>query len=40
VIGRIVAVQRTELEQEIANLQAEAGAIEEEIKELVGASPF
>ncbi len=40
VIDRIVDEQREELEQEIANLQAGASAIEEEIKELVGASPF
>jgi hypothetical protein len=40
VIGRISAAQREELEQEVASLQAEARAREEQIEELVGASPF
>jgi hypothetical protein len=40
VIDRIAAAQREELEQEIAGLQAEARAREEEIEELVGSSPF
>jgi hypothetical protein len=40
VIDRIAAAQREELEQEIATLQAEAGAREKEIEELVGSSPF
>jgi hypothetical protein len=40
VIGRIATAQREELEQETAGLQTEARAREEEIEELVGASPF
>jgi len=40
VIDRIAAAQREELEQEIAALENEARAREEEIEELVGASPF
>ena len=39
VIDRISAAQREELEQEIAGLQAEARAREEEIEELVGRVP-
>jgi DNA polymerase-3 subunit epsilon len=40
VIDRIGAAQREELEQEIAALENEARAREEEIEELVGSSPF
>ncbi len=40
VIGRIVAAQRTELEQEIADLQAEAERVAEEARELAGEVPF
>ena len=39
VIDRISAAQREELEQEMAGLQAEARAREEEIEELVGRVP-
>jgi cell division protein FtsB len=40
VIKRIVAAQRTELEQEIADLQAEAKRVAEEARELTGEVPF
>jgi uncharacterized protein YjgD (DUF1641 family) len=40
VIGRIVAAQRTELKQEIADLQAEAEQVAEEARELAGEVPF
>ena len=40
VIDRIAAAQREELEQEIANLRAEARARGEEIGELVGSPRF
>jgi DNA polymerase-3 subunit epsilon len=40
VIDRIAAAQREELEQEIAALENEARAREDEIEELVGSSPF
>jgi DNA polymerase-3 subunit epsilon len=40
VIDRIAAAQREELEQEIANLQAEAERVAEEARELVGEVPF
>ncbi len=40
VIDRIVAVQREELELEIATLQAEAERVAEEARELVGEMPF
>jgi hypothetical protein len=40
VIGRIVSAQREEVEKEIEELKAVAGAREREIEELVGSSPF
>jgi hypothetical protein len=40
VIGRIVAGQREELEQEIADLQAEADMVADEVRELAGEVPF
>ena len=40
VIDRIAAVQREELEQEIAGLQAEAERVAEEARELAGEVPF
>lgn len=40
VIGRIVAAQREELEQEIATLQTEAERAAEEARELAGEVPF
>jgi len=40
VIGQIVSAQREELEQEIANLEAEAEKVAEEARELAGEVPF
>jgi Tfp pilus assembly PilM family ATPase len=40
VIVRIVAAQRTEVEREIAGLEAEARKAEKEMEELVGETPF
>ena len=40
VIDRIAAAQRGELEEEIANLQAEAERVAEEARELAGEVPF
>ena len=40
VIDRIAAAQREELEQEIADLQAEAERVAEEARELAGEVPF
>ena len=40
VIGSAVAAQREEVEREIAGLQTEARAREEETEGLVGSSPF
>ena len=40
VIERTVAVQREELEQEIAELKAEAERVAEEARELAGEVPF
>jgi hypothetical protein len=40
VLGRSVAEQRTELEQEIGELKVEAERVAEEARELAGEVPF
>ena len=40
VIGRIVSVQRVDLEQEIEELKAEAERVAQEARELAGEVPF
>jgi cell division protein FtsB len=40
VIGQIVSAQREELEQEIANLEAETEKVAEEARELAGEVSF